>query len=304
MTPSERNLDKNSSGYLLLERLKQKKGPVVCIDVLDAMTARLLSKHSANIEGCWISSLGISTRLGIEDVYNISPRDYSQLIRDVKLSAPNKYIIVDADNGGQSHKNTEYAFNIYADLSVALGIVENKRGLKYNSTDKNAGKLHELEDNEVFAEKIIKAKKQNKTLVGIRIENAISNDDNPDRAIDEALKVVEFFHKTSKPDLFIFHWKLESPDIPLRFAVEYNKLFSKDLNRPFLGCIPTTYSKNISNRDLYKGGYDLIIYGNPLLRGQISSIYKVLDSINQNDSLKELDQDLPTVDDVLKLYTN
>jgi len=304
MTPSERSLDKNSSGYLLLERLNQKKGPVVCIDVLDAMTARLLSKHSAKIEGCWISSLGISTRLGIEDVYNISPRDYSQLIRDVKLSAPDKYIIVDADNGGQSHKNTEYAFNIYADLDVALGIVENKRGLKYNSTDKNAGKLHELEDNEIFAEKIIKAKKQTKTLVGIRIENAISNDDDPDKAIEEALKVIEFFYKSSKPDLFIFHWKLESPDVPLRFAAEYKKLFSKDLNRPFLGCITTTYSKNISNSDLYDGGYDLIIYGNPLLRSQINSIYKVLDSINQNDSLKELDQDLPTVDDVLKLYTN
>lgn len=296
--PSQRNLDQNSEGYRLLKRMQSIKKPVVCIDTTDVFTARFIEQFSALIEGLWISSLGVSSRLFIEDAYNISPRDYLALIRDMLLVKKNTFTIVDADNGGQSYKNTDYAFKLYNSLQVAIGIIENKRGTKYNSVDKNASKLHSLEDNGVFAEKIKHAKKQDGTLVAIRIENGIVNDDNPEDAISESLKLIEYFYNNEKPDMFVFHWKKEDPTVVLRFAELYMEKYADDTNRPLLGCIPTTYSKNITNISLYEAGYNLIIYGNILLRTQLNSIKETLKDIESVDSLQLADSKVPSVEEL------
>lgn len=296
--PSQRNLNQNSEGYRLLKRMQDVKKPVVSIDTTDTLTAKLIEQYSTLIEGLWISSLGVSSRLCIEDAYNISPRDYLALIRDILLVKKNTFTIVDADNGGQSYKNTDYAFRLYNSLQVAIGIVENKRGTKYNSVDKNASKLHSLEDNDIFAEKIKHAKQQDGTLVAIRIENGIMNDDNPEIALKESMNLVDYFYNNEKPDMFVFHWKEEDPTTVVKFAKLYLEKYGEDTNRPLLGCIPTTYSKNISNTSLYEAGYNLIIYGNILLRTQLNSIKTTLQNIESVDSLQLADSKVPSVEDL------
>jgi 2-methylisocitrate lyase-like PEP mutase family enzyme len=299
--PSGRLLNENSAGEKLLKRMTEVQRPFIAIDVLDAFTAKILNSYQDVIEGFWISSLGYSTRLGFQDVYNLSPRDYLEPLEDISLIKNDQHFIVDADNGGQSYKNTEYTFKLLSTLNVSLGIVENKRGVKFNSVDKNASKLHELEDNELFAAKINKAKLQNNTLVGIRIENGIVHDDDPAKALQSSLDAVDYFYEHSRPDIFVFHWKLDTAETPINFASEYMKKFPDPNNRPLLACIPTTYSKNTSNCELYSSGFNLIIYGNPLLRAQLSSVITTLESIKKNDSLRDVDKMYPSVDEVFKL---
>jgi len=170
--------------------------------------------------------------------------------------------------------------------------------VKFNSVDPSAGKYHSLENKEVFAQKINAALRvQNTTLVGIRLEDGIINDEDKNKSIKETLNTTDYFLKNSKPDFFLFHWKKESPEIPLRYAKEYFKLIIKNRikNPPFLACVPTTYSKNISSQKLYESGYQIIIYGNALLRVQAQAIIDSLENIKLNDSLEKLEKKmLPT----------
>lgn len=302
--PSKRILTSNSAGALLLKRINKVKKPVIAIDVVDALAATLLTKRTDYFEASWISSLGVSSKLGFPDVYNLSPRDYTELITDINVTSLETSLIVDADNGGQSYKNTAYAFQLYSTLGVAAAFVENKRGLKFNSVDPTASNNHKLEDKSIFAEKIRHAiDSQNNTLVGIRFEDGIVNDYDDDKAIKATMEAVEYFLKESKPDFFLFHWKKESSDVPVQFAARYNTFLkaNKIENPPLLACVPTTYSKNITNTKLYESGYHIIIYGNALLRSQASAIIDALKSIEKNDSLKELEQTLPPTKHILDI---
>lgn len=202
--PSERVVSDDSHIAYVISRLRQN---ILAIDTLDAFTAKLLSSHTEIVQGLWISSLGASARAGFEDVYNLSPRDYVQLIQDINSvrKKETQMLIVDADNGGQSHKNTKYAFELYAQLNVDIGIIENKRGLKYNSIDENASKLHHLEEDSAFAEKINAAKQQEVTLVAARIENGILNEEDSKKAVEESMKVVDFPYQKARPDMYVFH---------------------------------------------------------------------------------------------------
>jgi phosphoenolpyruvate phosphomutase len=296
-----RDLEIGSAADQLLKYISSADIPVVAPDVSDAFTAITLHKYQDLFKAYWLSSLGISSRLGFPDAYTLSPRDLIQLITDIKNVNKNKFLIVDADNAGQSYKNTEYAFKLYATLGVSLAIVENKRGVKFNSVDKTAGKLHSLEDRDIFAEKINYAMRaQNSTLVGIRLEDGIINDDNEVLAIKETLDSVAYYSSKSKPDLFLFHWKRENPNAVLKFAQEYNKLF-KDSKRPLLACVPTTYSHKVTNSELYKAGYQIVIYGNAILRSQLLGINLLIESLKDGDSLKELNSKIPPVEDIFEI---
>ncbi len=101
-TPSNRILNKNSTGQQLLDRILGISEPVIAIDTTDALSAALLSSYSSFFEANWISSLGLSSRLGFSDAYNLSPRDYIELINDIKMISTKTFIVVDADNGGES----------------------------------------------------------------------------------------------------------------------------------------------------------------------------------------------------------
>lgn len=302
--PSGRIIRDDSAGARYLSVLNKTKAPIIAIDTSDAYSALILEKFAKKISACWISSLGNSAKLGFSDVYNLSPRDYADLIVNIRRLCPNKSVIVDADNGGQSYKNTAFAFTMYAHWGVSVAFVENKRGVKFNSVDPKASALHDLDEPAVFAEKINAAIEcQNETLVGVRLENAIINDDNADLAIEETLAAASYYLQHSRPDYFLFHWKKEDPTVPIRLGKEFTKLVSElpPEDRPLLAAVPTTYSKNITAQKLYEAGYSTVIYGNPLLRSQYAATKNAIESIEQFDSLVSLDTAMPPTSDILAI---
>lgn len=301
--PSNRVFLKSSPAYKFLLRVKQTNKPIIAIDTSNSLTASLVQNYDSNyFNASWISSLGFSLERGFEDAYTLSPRDYMQKIQEILISNPKQLIIVDADNGGQSYKNTQYAFKLYASLGVHLAFVENKSGVKHNSLAKNV--QHTLEKKEIFAEKISAAvDSQNNCLVGIRIEDAIVNDSDESLALDSAINTVKYYLEHSKPDFFLFHWKKENPELPIKFAKNYKKSFGHIKNLPLLACVPTTYSKNISNSELYSAGYKVIIYGNPLLRASIQSVLDTLEKIKETDSLRSFDESSLSLKELMLLNT-
>lgn len=301
ISPSGRKLKQSSNGYKLLKILSTFDKPAVFIDTADVLTGSIIASLDKDyFSGFWISSLGNSLQKGFEDAYNLNPRDYESLIHDLIITIPKKLIVVDADNGGQSYKNTSYAFKLYASLGVSAAFVENKIGAKFNSLEKNGS--HQLANQEDFSKKISAAiSTQSDTLVGIRIEDGILNDSTQEKAVESALDAVSFYLKTSKPDLFLFHWKLESPEAPLLFAKQYQKIFKSAKNLPFLACVPTAYSKNISNLDLYQAGYKLIIFGNPILRSHAYSTKLAITSIIQADSLVDQEEKMISLKETMKI---
>lgn len=299
--PSGRSLTADSAGYALLKRLEESNKPVVAVDVADAVTASLISAaHSDYFEGFWISSLGVSLRMGFEDAYTLNSRDYAQLISDIKLISPNEHIVVDADNGGQSYKNAQYAYKHYSALGVSVAFMENKSGIKFNSLAESSA--HTLENRDSFAAKVEAAKKtQNKTLVGIRLEDAIVADYNPEQALSEAIKTTQYYMANAKPDFFLFHWKKETADVPVEFAKRYFEAFKNEADLPYLACVPTTYSKSISNTKLGEAGYRLIILGNPVLRAQMKAARDVAKTIAESDSLVEADKNVFPLKELMKI---
>lgn len=299
--PSARKLAPNSAGLALLERLESNKKPVVAIDVADAVTAHLISTtYSSYFEGFWISSLGVSLRMGFEDAYTLNSRDYAQITADIRLVSPNEHIVVDADNGGQSYKNAQYAYKHYATLGASVAFMENKSGIKFNSLAESSA--HTLENQDSFAAKVEAAKKvQDKTLVGIRLEDAIVADHNPEQALSDAIKTTQFYMNKAKPDFFLFHWKKETADVPVEFARRYFETFKLEKSLPYLACVPTTYSKNITNTKLGEAGYRLIILGNPVLRAQMKAAKDVAKSIAEADSLAEADKSVFPLKELMKI---
>jgi len=137
--------------------------------------------------------------------------------------------------------------------------------------------------------------------VGIRIEDGIVADNDPEKALSDAIATTHFFMKHAKPDFFLFHWKKETSNVPVEFAKRYFKTFKKESDLPYLACVPTTYSKNITNTQLGVAGYKLIILGNPVLRAQIKAAQDVVKSIVETDSLKNADQNVLPLKDLMEI---
>lgn len=292
-------MQNTSAAEQLTQLIDSSDRALVVTDTLDVFSSILLEKYAQGvIDGAWISSLGVSSRIGIPDVYNISVRDYAPIISDMKQRLPNFPIVVDADNGGQSYKTTKYTFQKLAALGVGLGIIENKRGAKYNSIDQSATKLHKLEDNEVFAQKVNAALGQSKTMVGVRLENAIVNEDNYEVAMDSCMEEIDYFNQNSRPHFYVIHWKQADPEFIVSFGKAYVHKYGSDA--PYLACIPTTYSKNITNQALYEAGYKLLVYGNPMLRTQLQGVKDLIDKVREADNLSLVDKDIPSPKEIFE----
>jgi len=299
ITPSLRELPENSSATKCLAYMRNTSSPLLCLDTADALTVKLLNQESSFIKGLWISSLGFSARRGVNDSYCLNPRDYLSTLFEINLVKEDQFIIVDGDNGGQSHKSSDHYAAVMAQAGAAIYIMENKRGAKYNSLDKAAGRLHMLEDREVFASKINSAKRS-QLLVAIRLEDAIAAED-ARQGLHDAIETTKYYMKHSRPDMFVLHWNSEDPAVVLEFAKQYHELFGREQNVPLLGCIPTRYSKNCRSQQLYAAGYKMIIYANALLRAQVTGIQQTVELLKKDDSLASVDDIFSPIDDILTL---
>jgi len=215
-------------------------------------------EEKIEFDGMWISSLTDSAAKGQPDVEIVSFDSRLETIAEVS-DVTTKPIIVDGDTGGDPN-NFEYFVRRLERLGVSAIIVEDKVYPKRNSLD--AGAKQQLEDPEAFAGKIARGLQARLTpdfMIFARIESLIAG-----AGLEDALSRAKTYLKAGADGIFI-HSKSKKPDEVLAFAEKY-KLLEKEtgISKPLI-CVPTTYN-SISEDELQKAGFNVVIYANHLLR--------------------------------------
>ena len=243
-------------------------------------------------DALWESSLTDSASKGHPDIEVITFDSRLQTINEI-LSVTNKPMIVDGDTGGDVNA-FEYTVSKLERVGVSAIIIEDKIFPKRNSLE--AGAQQNLEDPEVFAQKIRRGKQIQNTsefMIIARLESLIAG-----KPMEDAVRRAKIYLQAGVDGIMI-HSKSKSADEILEFAKRY-KLISKELNlNKILVCVPTTYNQ-ITENELSNAGFQIIIYANHLLRSAYKSMTETAKTILRDQRSLEADPLCSTVREIFK----
>ena len=282
----------------LLKKIKDK-GFVRIIEVHNGLSALIgqraqVKQKNKTIEydGFWESSLTDTASKGMPDAEIIGYESRLQTIDEI-LNVTSKPLIVDGDTGG-SPSQFEFLVKKLERLGVSAVIIEDKVFPKRNSLDFSAKQT--LEDPGKFCQKIQRGndvKISKDFMIIARIESLIAG-----VGLEDALKRAEKYIKAGVDGVMI-HSKEDSPKDILAFAKEYNKLCKKLGRKLPLVSVPTTYNL-ITDEELAKHGFNIIIHANHLLRSAHKAMKKTAETILLNDRNFEAEPMCSSVPEIFK----
>jgi phosphoenolpyruvate phosphomutase len=238
---------------------------------LSAIIAEDIKNKKDEFDGFWESSLTDSASKGLPDVEIVSFDSRLETINQI-LGVTKKSMIVDGDTGGDFNQ-FEYMIERLERNGVSMVVIEDKIFPKRNSLE--SGTRQELEDPEFFAEKIKRGqavKNNDNFLIVARIESLIAG-----MGQEDAINRAKIYLKAGADGILI-HSKKENPKEILEFSKRFKKLPEKLIKGKILACIPTTYN-TITERELNRAGFNVIIYANHLLRSSYLAMEKVAKEI-------------------------
>ena len=187
-------------------------------------------------DAIWESSLTDSASKGHPDIEVVTFDSRLQTINEI-LAVTNKPMIVDGDTGGDVNA-FEYTVSKLERVGVSAIIIEDKIFPKRNSLE--AGVQQNLEDPEIFAQKIRRGKQiqtTNEFMIIARLESLIAG-----KPMKDALHRAKIYLQAGVDGIMI-HSKSKSSDEILQFAQHYKKISAQlNLNKPLV-CVPTTYNQ-------------------------------------------------------------
>ena len=126
-----------------------------------------------------------------------------------------------------------------------------------------------------------------------RIESFIFN-----RGLNDAIKRAEHYSK-SGADLILTHSKSNSPKEIFKFAKKFKK---SNFYKPLVA-VPSTYSK-VSEGQLIKNGFKIVIYANHLLRAAYPAMEKAALSILKNTKSSKIEKSIISIKKILNIIPN
>ena len=281
MTPSER--------LRALRQTLSRRGFVRIIEAHSGLSAIVgetataeLNGETREYDGLWESSLTDSATKGLPDASIIGVESRLHTINEI-LHVTRKPLIVDGDTGGEIPQ-LEYLVSHLERLGVSAVIIEDKVFPKRNSLDATASQ--ELEDSEVFAEKIRAGRRAALTddfMVVARLESLIAG-----TGLDDALERAKRYVLAGVDGIMI-HSNQRDPDDLFAFARAYGPLCEELGRRPPLVSVPTTYNQHSEER-LVEAGFNTIIHANHLLRTSHRAMKEVASLILENGSSATADE--------------
>jgi phosphoenolpyruvate mutase len=243
-----------------------------------------------SFDGFWSSSLTDSTEMGKPDIEALDISARLSNIDDI-FEVTTKPLIMDADTGG---KVEHFAMNVRSmeRLGISAVIIEDKTGLKKNSLFGNEVEQTQ-EDIDIFSEKIRVGRAalvNSDFMIIARIESLIL-----EKGIEDAIKRAESYVQAGVDGIMI-HSRKKDPDEVFEFA----RIFR--INHPHtpLVCVPTSYN-HVTEDELSKNGFNVVIYANHLLRAAYPAMNRVAHSILRNSRSLEADEDLISISEILEL---
>lgn len=244
-------------------------------------------------DALWASSFTDSASKGFPDTEIVSLDSRLDTVEQI-INVTNKPLIVDGDTG-RDIDSFLYFITKLEKLGVSAVVIEDKTFPKRNSLDPDA--IQNLEDPDIFASKIRTGR--NSLLSGdfmifARIESLIAG-----YGIDDAIYRAKKY-LLAGADGILIHSREKDPVKILKFAKEYNRLCEKLGFRKPLICIPTTYNI-ITENELKKYGFDIVIYANHLLRASVKAMEDICRIILLNGRSFETEPYCAPVDRIFDL---
>jgi phosphoenolpyruvate phosphomutase len=265
----------------LLKLLGQNK-PLRFLEAHNGISALIIEnaaieqgEKKVQFDGIWVSSFTDSASRGLPDAELSGPETRCLLVDQI-ANLTTKPIIVDVDTGG-SLAQFQYYIKSLERIGASAAIVEDKVFPKRNSLDPEA--VQSLEEPRVFAEKLKLGKTASSTkefMIIARIESLMIGTGHED-----ALKRAKYYIEAGADGIMI-HSRSRYPDEILRFAGDYGALCKKLGTRPPLVCAPTTYNL-ITDDELGRAGFDIIIHANQMLRSSYKAMKQTAELILLND---------------------
>lgn len=284
----------------MLRRLLSAKPIVRVMEAHNGISSLIVEETKVETEGelrefdaIWVSSLTDSTAKGKPDTEYVDRTSRIQTINDI-LDVTTKPIILDGDTGGPI-EHFELMVKNMERLGVSAVIIEDKSGLKRNSLFGTEVK-QELEDIDVFCEKISNAKKAQVTsdfMIISRIESLIAN-----AGMDEALKRAKAYIEAGTDGIMIHSRKKDGEEI-FEFMKEYQKF---DYKVPAIS-VPSSYNQ-FTEQELIDAGFNIVIYANHLLRSAFPAMKKTAESILTHRRSLEADEYCMSIKEILDILPN
>lgn len=238
---------------------------IEAVSGLQARIADSVCSGGAEFSALWLSGFTHAAWRALHDDGTMPLSDKLYALGDI-TRVSQKPVIIDCDTGG-SPEELKNAALAYEKSGAAAIVVEDKRGEKKNSLycDK---RLHQMEDEERFCEKISAAKSAvSELMIFARIESLIAGETE-----EQALIRAESYIAAGA-DGIVIH-SVDSSGEVLRFSEKFKA------NHPSvpLGVIPTMYP-TIDCETLHAHGADIIIYANQLTRSAFLAMKNVAETI-------------------------
>ncbi|WP_421773385.1 phosphoenolpyruvate mutase [Gracilimonas sp.] len=284
----------------MLRRLLSAKPIVRVMEAHNGISSLIVEETKVEADGelrefdaIWVSSLTDSTAKGKPDTEYVDRTSRIQTISDI-LDVTTKPIILDGDTGGPI-EHFELMVKNMERLGVSAVIIEDKSGLKRNSLFGTEVK-QELEDIDVFCEKISNAKKAQVTsdfMIISRIESLIAN-----AGMDEALKRAKAYIEAGTDGIMIHSRKKDGEEI-FEFMKEYQKF---DYKVPAIS-VPSSYNQ-FTEQELIDAGFNIVIYANHLLRSAFPAMKRTAESILTHKRSLEADEYCMSIKEILDILPN
>ena len=241
------------------------------LEIHSGLSALLVER--SKYDGLWISSLTHSAIKGLPDNEMVSLKERIDLVEEIRRITT-KPIIVDVDTIGVIEHIPFYTKAFESAGAYAI-VIEDKKYPKQNSLLSD-GK-HQLEDVDIFCEKIKTAKDNVKNLKIIaRLESLIAK-----HSMEEALIRAEAYVK-SGADMILIHSKRE---IDCKEVMDFAERFKKISDVPLVA-VPTTYVLPEVHP------FEIVIHANHLLRASLKAMQNYID---------EKDVELSSVQDIFNI---
>lgn len=227
------------------------------IETSSGLMARIAEKSDYNC--LWVSSLCHSASLGLPDNELVPLSERVELVKQIRRVST-KPIIVDIDTGGNI-EHLPHIIKWFEEAGAFAVIMEDKRGVKQNSLLEEA--KHELEDIDVFSEKIKVCRRTAKKMqIYARLESLIAR-----RSKFEAVLRARAYLDAGADGIMVHSKvKVDSTEV-MEVGQEIRKIDRKTT----LIAVPTNYELP------KKHPFDLIIDANQLTRASIKAMQNYVD---------------------------
>lgn len=242
-------------------------------------------------DAMWVSSLCDSTFKGKPDTELVDFTSRLRTIHDI-MEVSTKPIILDGDTGGKA-EHFPHMVRTLERIGVSAVIVEDKTGLKQNSLF-GTDAVQTLDDPHEFAAKLNigkQAQVSDDFMIIARLESLIAG-----LGVDDALMRAKVYIEQGGADGIMIHSRHKDGE-EIR---EFMRRFRDYTTEIPVIVVPTTYN-HIPESELSEMGASIVIHANHLLRSAYPAMLSTATRILENGRSMEVDDELMSIKDVLRL---